>query len=223
MISAMPVSGAVATVAIGACLTALAFIALLPRIFFRPGRLNARWWLTAAPFGVAGASLVGRVLGVLEPIPAGAPGVLPGALSTVLAGAAIALIGWTLRSHEVPVSLWHQENDRPHRLVSTGAYGRVRHPFYAAFLLTLAACVIAFPHPLTALALIAGYLQLDRTAAREEARLGREFGGEYAAYIGRTGRFIPSLRSRAPFPTGEQTIGEDVMPRATSSLIPPTE
>ena len=37
------------------CAMNLAFIAALPRIFFRRGSRNVHWWLTAAPFILAGA------------------------------------------------------------------------------------------------------------------------------------------------------------------------
>ena len=166
MIPAIPHPGSAAAGAIIVCLLALGFIGLLPRIFFRRGRLNASWWLTAAPFAVAGLALVGGLLGWLVPsgggsdsapggMVAGHVGVVTACAAIVLACAAIALIGFTLGSHARPVSLWHQENDRPERLVMTGAYARIRHPFYAAFLLTLLACVLAMPHALTALALVA--------------------------------------------------------------------
>jgi protein-S-isoprenylcysteine O-methyltransferase Ste14 len=174
-----------------ACLGALALIALLPRLFFRRGRLNARWWLTAAPFVVAGTTLVAGLTGLLEPNGAVA---LRDALAWPALGAAagaVALIRWTLDTHARPVSLWHQEDDRPEELVTRGAYARVRHPFYASFLLVLVGCVLAFPHALTLLALAGGFLQLDRTAAREERRLRHAFGEPYASYVRRTGRFLP--------------------------------
>ena len=196
--------------AIVACLVALAFIALLPRIFFRTGRLNARWWLTASPFAVAGATLVAGGSGFLRALAlggaqrsgidtAGAGAAAAAVAAIALASAAIALIGYTLGSHTRPVSLWHQENDRPDRLVTSGAYARVRHPFYASFLLALLASLLAFPHPLTALALLAGIVQLNRTAAREERRLRDAFGEEYETYMRRTGRFWPRpLAARGP-------------------------
>ena len=175
-------------VAIVVCLGALALIGLLPRIFFRRGRLNARWWLTAAPFGVSAATLLLALFGRVEPM------VESEALeiaAIALAVAGVALIRWTLATHARPVSLWHQENDRPEALVTRGAYARVRHPFYASFLLVLLACALAVPHVATIGALAAAFLLLDRTAAREERRLTREFGEQYLGYIGRTGRFLP--------------------------------
>ena len=175
-------------VAIVVCLAALGLIGLLPRIFFRRGRLNARWWLTASPFALSGATLLLALPGRVAPM-VRAPMLEVAAI--VLAAAGIALIRWTLATHARPVSLWHQEQDRPDELVTRGAYGRVRHPFYASFLLVLLACTLAVPHVLTLAAVLAAFGLLDRTAAREERRLTREFGADYVGYMRRTGRFLP--------------------------------
>ena len=177
-------------VAIFVCLGALALIGLLPRIFFRRGQLNGRWWLTAAPFAASGAALLLAPGGHVDPVIESAAG---DALAIVLACGGVALIRWTLATHQRPVSLWHQENDRPDALVTSGAYARVRHPFYASFLLVLLACALAVPHALTLGALTAAIPLLDRTAAREERRLTRAFGRPYVAYMRRTGRFVPQL------------------------------
>jgi protein-S-isoprenylcysteine O-methyltransferase Ste14 len=175
------------------CLCNLALIGALPRLFFRRGRLNARWWLTAAPFLVcAGVLLAGGLGWVAAMLPASP---LAASAAAVLSAASLTLIGFTLGTHREPVSLWHQEADVPARLVTHGAYARLRHPFYSAFLLALLACVLAFPHPVTAVAFGLAVLQLDRTAAREEGRLlASALGAEYAAYVGRTGRFVPARR-----------------------------
>jgi protein-S-isoprenylcysteine O-methyltransferase Ste14 len=179
------------------CAANLLLIAALPRVFFRRGRLNGAWWATAAPFCLAGAALLAVAAGVVRPL-ALPPGTayLLAAAAALLASASSALIAYTLGTHDGPVSLWHQEDDRPPRLVTRGAYARVRHPFYAAFLLALLACAAAAPHPLMLLALALGTFQLWRTARREERRLLDAFGEEYRAYMGRTGRFTPRWRER---------------------------
>jgi protein-S-isoprenylcysteine O-methyltransferase Ste14 len=178
------------------CAANLLLIAALPRVFFRRGRLNAAWWATAAPFVLAGASLIAVAAGLVRPFAlAQTTTYMLAALAALLASAASAVIGYTLGTHDGPVSLWHQENDTPARLVTRGAYARVRHPFYAAFLLALTACLAAAPHPLTLAALAAGVIQLRRTARREEGRLLVAFGEEYRAYMARTGRFVPRVRA----------------------------
>jgi protein-S-isoprenylcysteine O-methyltransferase Ste14 len=175
------------------CALNLGLIALLPRLFFRRGRLNLAWWLTAAPFGVAGAALFAHVVrqgAALHPA--------AGLGATVLAAGSILLIGVTLGSHAEPVSLWHQPDDAPRGLVTHGAYARIRHPFYAAFLLALGACALAAPGALTGVALAWAVVQLRRTALREERRLlASAAGTAYGEYMQRTGRFVPRLRAAA--------------------------
>lgn len=177
-------------------LAALAIIGALPRLFFRRGRLNAAWWLTAAPFLLAAATLLAGLARRATPLlaPEASLAQVLGASAVPLAIAGALLIGFALGSHRVPVSLWHQLDDQPVELVTWGAYARVRHPFYAAFLLILLSCLVAFPHPGTLAALAAGALQLGRTARREERRLLAGFGDEYARYLSRTGRFWPRRR-----------------------------
>lgn len=191
------------------CAVNLLVVAALPRVFFRRGRLNADWWFTAGPFALAGSALVlATAHEALTPATfgdalvlalVGAPAEAVGSgwswvrlLAVPAAASSIMLIGFTLGTHREPVSLWHQHDDTPARLVTHGAYARVRHPFYAAFLLALAACVLAVPGPLTVTAMAWAAVQLTRTARREERRLlASSFGPEYAAYMHRTGRFLP--------------------------------
>lgn len=186
--------------ALWACMLNLLFIAALPRAFFRRGSLNANWWLTAAPFAGAGFALL---LAVPSAVAAGAE-LLPALFAVgaiALACGSIALIAFTLGTHREPVSLWHQQDDTPHQLVRHGAYARVRHPFYAAFLLALMACVLAAPGPLTVVAFASAAFLLRRTAQREEARLlASGFGAEYAAYMTHTGRFTPRLHHASSRP-----------------------
>ena len=176
------------------CLLNLGLIGALPRVFFRPGRLNPAWWATAAPFFSAAGVLGAGLAGVLVPVLPASP--LRDGFAVILCAASVGLIGFTLGTHREPLSLWHQQEDAPARLVTWGAYSRVRHPFYLSFLLALLGCVAAFPHAATAALLLYACVQLNRTAAREERRLlASAFGAEYAAYLSRTGRLLPRLRA----------------------------
>lgn len=179
----------------------LSFVALLPWIFFRrDGKLNARWFATALPFMLGIALLAGALAGRIEPWgPADARAALAmELLSVVLCAGSIALMAFTLGTHRIPIALWHQENDAPRHIVTWGAYRRVRHPFYASFLVGLLGTLLALPHPLTALALVYSLVALNVTAAREERRLAAsEHGEEYKQYMARTGRFWPRLGGSA--------------------------
>jgi protein-S-isoprenylcysteine O-methyltransferase Ste14 len=177
-----------------------AVIGALPRVFFRSdGRLNAKWWLTALPFGlsplfVAASTAFGR-----QPMAPDSWRTGLDLAAVALNAVSIALIFLTLGTHRIPVALWHQENDEPRRLVTHGAYGLIRHPFYAAFLLAFLSGAVLFPHAVTLGLLCYGFVALNTTAAQEERRLSRsEFGAEYRQYLARTGRFLPRPRRAAP-------------------------
>lgn len=81
-------------------------------------------------------------------------------------------------------------------LVTTGAYGWLRHPIYLAFLLMLLATgliVSAGPWLLLAVPLYVAGTELR--IASEEGELSRRFAGQYAAYLRRTRwRYLPGLR-----------------------------
>jgi protein-S-isoprenylcysteine O-methyltransferase Ste14 len=185
------------TAILGLALANLALIGLLPRIFFRPGRLNLNWWLTASPFLLAAALLLAALIGALAPAAPGGDLFPPAVAAFALVGSvsSIALIGLTIAAHSEPLSLWHQADDAPRSLVTGGPYTRVRHPFYLAFILGMIGVAAALPHWTTAALLLAAAAQLNRTARREERRLlDSAFGAEYARYMRRTGRFLPALR-----------------------------
>ncbi len=174
----------------------LAVIGVLPfAVFRRGGQLNLSWWLTAAPFFASGLALIAACAGLIAPVigtalaPASAP----------LSLLSLALIVWTARVHPARPALWHQEADTPRRLVTDGPYGRIRHPFYTAFLMALLAAGLALPHPATWGALLWALVALNWTAAREETRLlGSSLGAAYGAYLSGTGRFLPSIRRAVP-------------------------
>jgi protein-S-isoprenylcysteine O-methyltransferase Ste14 len=112
--------------------------------------------------------------------------------------AAIATVAATVASHQVPLALWHQENDAPRSLVTHGPYRLVRHPFYAAFLLMQFGSALLVPGVLTIGCLALGFASMTVTARREERRLlASGFGGDYAAYRARTGRFVPRFAAAA--------------------------
>jgi protein-S-isoprenylcysteine O-methyltransferase Ste14 len=83
-----------------------------------------------------------------------------------------------------------------HELIERGPYRWVRHPMYTAFLvmgagmLLLSANWIVGGGPLLFLPL----LMLVRTP-REERMLLARFGDDYRAYMARTGRYLPRLRT----------------------------
>ena len=170
----------------------LAMIGCLPAVAFRrDGRFNLLWWATASPFLLAGGALVAARVGALAL--SHAPEAVA-ACAVATSSLSIALLWSTAATHRVPLALWHQANDAPVHLVTWGPYRRIRHPYYASFLLALLATALAAPHPATVAAFLLGVTVLTLTARREERRLlSSQFGAEYAGYMASTGRFLPKL------------------------------
>ena len=180
----------------------LLFVAILPVMFFkRDGRLTLMWWLTAAPYVLCAACLIASFCRMIPPV-SGYDTPLSAALAMAavpLSIASIALIAYTSGTHRLRIALWHQTNDAPEHLVTYGAYSRIRHPFYAAFLLALFGALVFCPHLGTLATWVYALVILHATAAREERRLSAsQFGAEYRAYIQRTGRFMPRWGRRTP-------------------------
>lgn len=173
------------------------FIGALPRVFFRKdGRFHLMWWITAAPFFLCVLVLIVSFAGYITPITGYRTywSDLLGLMAVPFSATSIGLIAFTLGTHRIPISLWHQENDAPKHIVTYGAYRWIRHPFYVAFLLALWGAFIFCPHLGTLFTLVYGFLILNFTAAEEESRLrASQFGSEYEEYMRRTGRFWPKI------------------------------
>lgn len=102
---------------------------------------------------------------------------------------------WLLwRSHADLGRNWSQtlELREGHELITSGVYRRLRHPMYAAFWLW------GIAQPLLLHNWVAGFSCLVSFAPlyfmrvpREERMMLDRFGGEYQAYIERTGRVLP--------------------------------
>ncbi len=82
---------------------------------------------------------------------------------------------------------------REHRLATTGAYARVRHPQYVAFVMILFGFLLQWPTLLTLAMFPILVVMYGRLAAREEADMRMRFGNEYEMYAARTPRFLPKL------------------------------
>ena len=82
---------------------------------------------------------------------------------------------------------------RSGRLAITGAYARIRHPQYAAFILIMFGFLLQWPTVLTlAMFPVLCYMYV-RLAMTEEKRGEDEFGELWRDYAARTPRFIPRL------------------------------
>jgi len=169
----------------------------LPQVFFRKdGKFNLRWLLVGSPFGLSPLFLILAAGGWVKPLISAqsTAGHWLELASVPFSFASIGLIFSTMATHTVPLALWHQNNDAPKSIVTHGPYKRIRHPFYASFVLLLVGATLLSPNVGTIAALLIGVSLLTWTARGEEKRLlASEFGSEYAAYLKRTGRFMPRI------------------------------
>ncbi len=79
-----------------------------------------------------------------------------------------------------------------HELIVSGPYRYVRHPMYTAFYLILTGFALLTENWLLGGGMILGltFVMLSRVKHEEQVMLER-FGGRYAEYMSRTGRFLP--------------------------------
>jgi protein-S-isoprenylcysteine O-methyltransferase Ste14 len=76
-------------------------------------------------------------------------------------------------------------------LVTTGIYGRIRHPSYLGMAVTVLGWALTFR---AVVGLLLGSALVPVLISRmnaEEKLLRSQFGAEYEAYLRRTSRFIP--------------------------------
>jgi protein-S-isoprenylcysteine O-methyltransferase Ste14 len=108
------------------------------------------------------------------------------------AGAGV-LIVWTFRSlgHNLTDTVVTRRNAT---LVTHGPYRWVRHPFYLAFALAVVANTLVTANGYVAITGTAAFLLIVYRTSVEETKLLDRFGGEYADYMRRTGRFLPRIR-----------------------------
>ena len=80
-----------------------------------------------------------------------------------------------------------------HRLATTGAYARIRHPQYIGFVAILLGFLFQWPTILTVVMFPVLVAMYARLAVVEEREMLKQFGDEYARYAARTPRFIPKV------------------------------
>jgi protein-S-isoprenylcysteine O-methyltransferase Ste14 len=91
--------------------------------------------------------------------------------------------------------LYHAQ--RSHRLATTGAYARIRHPQYVGFILIMFGFLLQWPTLVTLVMfpiLVTMYVLL---AKREEREAGGEFGDQYRRYAACTPAFLPRIQAGA--------------------------
>lgn len=119
-------------------------------------------------------------------------------LAVSLVGAALSLAGFAIimtaiyqNSYAIPIV--EDQSDRAQRLVDTGLYARVRHPFYLGLLLFYAGLALWLKSYASLLTLFVVLLALLARIVVEEATLRRTLPG-YSAYVARVPyRLVPRV------------------------------
>jgi len=85
-----------------------------------------------------------------------------------------------------------------HRLVTSGPYARIRHPAYTSLMLMSLGGAMFFLNIVLFVDFLVVLAVANYRARIEEALLSspQGFGIQYRAYVARTGRFVPKLRTR---------------------------
>ena len=78
-------------------------------------------------------------------------------------------------------------------LVTSGPYSRIRHPIYTGLIVAMLGSAIAVSI-VWALVLVVVGAYFVYSARREEAMMLQQFHEQYAAYMARTGMFLPKVR-----------------------------
>ncbi|MEM8923546.1 MAG: protein-S-isoprenylcysteine O-methyltransferase [Actinomycetota bacterium] len=118
--------------------------------------------------------------------------------ATVMASIAVVPGLWLFRrSHQDLGRNWSVTTELrdEHTLVSEGVYARVRHPMYTALFALLVLVPVLIPNVIAGFAGLVAFavLYLIRVSYEEQMMLD-QFGADYRAYMGRTGRLLPRFR-----------------------------
>ncbi len=87
------------------------------------------------------------------------------------------------------------EAQRQHKLATTGAYARVRHPQYLGFILIMLGFLFQWPTLVTLAMFPILVFMYAHLALAEEREVRAQFGEEYVRYVENTPRFIPKFGS----------------------------
>ena len=87
------------------------------------------------------------------------------------------------------------EDQRPRRVVRTGAFRYVRHPLYLASILVYLGLVVSTASFFSLAVFVGIFIFYNYISSYEEKLLESEFGDEYIKYKRKTGKWVPRIRS----------------------------
>lgn len=123
--------------------------------------------------------------------------VLPayGALRYGAALLAVACLLLTVKSWARMGRHWRMAvTDEEQALITDGMFSRIRHPIYSLSILLMACTMVTVPTGLMVAVGIVHIAMMVAKAHNEERHLLHKHGEAYAAYLARTGRFLPRFR-----------------------------
>ena len=91
---------------------------------------------------------------------------------------------------------WSEIHKGKGKLVTTGAYGVVRHPQYVGFIAVIVGFLIQWPTLITLLMAPILIVRYVRLAKKEERDIAAAFGEAYAAYAERVPAWLPAFRGK---------------------------
>jgi protein-S-isoprenylcysteine O-methyltransferase Ste14 len=108
----------------------------------------------------------------------------------------LAVLGFTLVTAMFLFMSGHvvvHHEQRPDRVVTTGAFRHVRHPLYLASILTYLGLTVSTVSLFSFALLVGIWIFYDFIARYEEKLLEAKFGEEYRRYKRRTGMWVPRI------------------------------
>lgn len=116
-------------------------------------------------------------------------------LRMVAALVAVVCLALTIKSWARMGKDWRMAvTDEQQALITDGMFARIRHPIYALSILLMACTMLVVPTGLMVLVGLVHIALMVAKAQNEERHLLHKHGEAYAAYLARTGRFLPRLR-----------------------------
>ena len=114
---------------------------------------------------------------------------LPLYVRLVVLGITLIMAMFLFRSGHVVVS----QEQRPNRVVITGAFRYVRHPLYLASILVYLGLAVSTASLFSFIFFVVIWIFHNYIASYEEKLLESKFGEEYMKYKKRTGKWVPRI------------------------------
>ncbi|MBA4284509.1 MAG: isoprenylcysteine carboxylmethyltransferase family protein [Xanthomonadaceae bacterium] len=147
--------------------------------------------------GIDTIKLVGTCFGIgslVVLVMLGAESIIQCLLALLLAAASLALFWWAIHSNRRQPLSFAFSDDLPEHLVCVGPYRYIRHPFYAAYLISWLITPVATGEPLMTVPLLVMAVIYTVAARLEERKFAASrLAAAYARYRQATGMFWPCL------------------------------